>query len=505
MPRMILCACGHVLKRDEAHASLTSSCPRCGRTVEPQRPAAGATRPAAAATPRPQAPPLQPTRPLVPRPQAAVERTPANARPFPAAARSAATPFAAAVPPSTATPSHPAAPGPSRRIPWTLLGAVGGGTVLGGLLIIIVTRPGTPSAAEVNVKPPPVAAVQPVSDGPRSTREIVSKNEASVAKVQGKFGSGTGFLVAPGIVATNEHVLSGELVANVTARFSSAAGRDQGPFAVRLLYVNPARDLALMKVESDLPPIEVARPYAFQRGEDITIIGNPGGLGGAVSLENAITRGVLSTEATFRGQRWYQLGASVNPGNSGGPVLDSRGKVIGVVTLKALKEEGHSYCIPVDALTAALDEVSDITPAQRLQVERRHNTRSIFIVLEKSAGYFADASAGLVAMAKAKTDKDNIPDQLKENYRECKAIAASYHGKARQDYSSALELILGEATTDPTVRRDIEDLRRLLDRLKSMSDDPQGTIGEFEIQLREADRELRKLSGRLSTALDVSR
>ena len=504
MSRMVLCACGHVIKLGEEQLGRAVSCPRCGRMVEHAKPGASPDRPAITAPARPRTPPFQPIRPVVLPSQPNAANAPGPPRPYPATTRPAATPFAAPAyaptPSLTAVSSHPAL----RRIPWPLLGAVCGGSLLGGLIIFLVTRPGKPPAEDLSLKLPPPPSVQPVSDGPRSTREIVSKNEASVAKVQGKFGSGTGFLAAPGIVATNEHVLNGELVANVTVRFPSAAGPDQGPFPVRLLYVNPARDLALMKIESRLPPIDVARPYTFQRGEDITIIGNPGGLGGAVSLENAITRGVLSTEATFRGQRWYQLGASVNPGNSGGPVLDSRGKVIGIITLKALKEEGHSYCIPVDALTGALDEVSDITPSQRLQVERRHNTRSIFVVLEKSAGFYFEASARLVAMAKAKSDKDNIPDELKENYKECKANAAAYHNRTRQDYSSALESVLGESSTDPSVRHDIEALRRLLDRLKSMSDDPQGTIAEFETGLMEAGRERKRLTERLSSTLDVS-
>ena len=185
-------------------------------------------------------------------------------------------------------------------------------------------------------------------------------------------------------------------------------------------------------------------------------------------------------------------------------MIDSQGKVIGIVTLKALKEEGHSYCIPVDALTNALDEVSDITTPQQLRVERLHNTRSIFLVLEKSARYYSEALSRLVAMAKSNPEKQKIPDEFKENYKECMALATTYHVRTRQDYSSALELILSESTTDPSVRLEIEALRRLLDRLKSMSDDPQGTIVEFDIQLNVADTELRKLSERLSTALGVS-
>ena len=58
-------------------------------------------------------------------------------------------------------------------------------------------------------------------------------------------------------------------------------------------------------------------------------------------LENAISRGVMSTRTTLDGQPFYQLGIAINPGNSGGPVIDLAGKVIGVATKKATQLEGR--------------------------------------------------------------------------------------------------------------------------------------------------------------------
>ncbi len=144
-------------------------------------------------------------------------------------------------------------------------------------------------------------------------------------------------------------------------QFPSAPQGKQGPFDAELLYEDPRRDLAFLRVASDLPAIEVAPSYAFTKGEDITVIGNPG-LGDEVVLQNAISRGVMSSKTVIDGMNFLQLSMAINPGNSGGPVFDSAGRVIGVATLKSTKAEALAFCIPVDELNAALTRVGPARP-----------------------------------------------------------------------------------------------------------------------------------------------
>src|SRR5262249_5163379 len=158
------------------------------------------------------------------------------------------------------------------------------------------------------------------------------------------------------IVATNSHVIDDEFVSSLEVRFPSAPDGKQGPYPAELLYEDPRRDLAFLKVASDLPAIEVAPSYTFVKGEDVTVIGNPG-LGEDVVLENAISRGVMSSKADLDGQHYLQLSIAVNPGNSGGPVFDSAGRVIGVVTLKSTKTEAMAFSIPVEEVRAAMAKV----------------------------------------------------------------------------------------------------------------------------------------------------
>ena len=206
-----------------------------------------------------------------------------------------------------------------------------------------VDRPGRPTG--------PTAEVLP--DRPMSTADIVARYEPSVALIKGKKGSGTGFIARAGVVATNAHVIDAERAKDLEVRFPAAESGKQGPYPARLLYKDKDRDLALLGVATDLPPIRIAESYKFRKGEDVTVIGNPG-VGGKLILENAISRGIVSSMTTIEKHSFLQLGIAINPGNSGGPVFDPKGRVIGVVTLKTTLQEGLAFAIPAQDLIAAL-------------------------------------------------------------------------------------------------------------------------------------------------------
>jgi S1-C subfamily serine protease len=205
-----------------------------------------------------------------------------------------------------------------------------------------------------------------------STEEIVGRCEASVALVRGRAGSGTGFVVLPGIVVTNAHVVAHELARDLKVHFPSAQGALRGPRSAEVLYFNLERDLAFLKLDGASPePLEIAGDHRFRRGQDVTIIGSPG-LGNGQVLENAVTRGVLSTRYKLQDKEFYQLGAAINPGNSGGPVIDDEGRVIGVAALKTTKVEALAFCVPAADLAKAVDLVANLTPDQIKEARERH-------------------------------------------------------------------------------------------------------------------------------------
>jgi S1-C subfamily serine protease len=208
-----------------------------------------------------------------------------------------------------------------------------------------------------------------------STAEIVAESEPSVALIKGQGSSGTGFLVAPDLVATNAHVIDDEFISDLEVHFVSADAAHKVALSAELLYEDPGRDLAFLAVKTDLKPLRIARTYAFRKGEDITVIGNPG-FGENQVLENAISRGVMSTKTQIEGQDFYQLGIAINPGNSGGPVFDSSGRVIGVATLKAAKQEATGFSIPIEDFHAALARVAKESTADSERYRSRHRLRN---------------------------------------------------------------------------------------------------------------------------------
>jgi S1-C subfamily serine protease len=229
-----------------------------------------------------------------------------------------------------------------------------------------------------------VAATRRPDPGhPLSSAEIAAESEPSIAMITGDGSVGTGFLVRPGILATNAHVIDSEFMANLRVRFPSAEKAQQGPMTAELLYEDERRDIAFLRVKSSLPPLRVAESYTFRKGEDVTAIGNPGA-GGELILENAISRGLMSTKTSFEGQRYYQLGIAVNPGNSGGPVFNSFGAVIGIVTRKSSGQESLAFCIPLEDVNLAIEKVVSFPEDAIDGQQSRH--RVVLAVKELGAG-----------------------------------------------------------------------------------------------------------------------
>ena len=160
-------------------------------------------------------------------------------------------------------------------------------------------------------------------------------------------GHGSGFLISePGYVLTNHHVVSGSKQVIVIV-----AGAKHKATVVRS---NPARDVALLKLDSDydFEPMHI-NSNPVRLGEEIYVVGTPLD----EQLEFSISRGIISARRTLNQKIYYQTDAAVNPGNSGGPVFDSSGNVIGITVAGLFTKDGSSmninYVIPIiDALDA---------------------------------------------------------------------------------------------------------------------------------------------------------
>ncbi len=139
------------------------------------------------------------------------------------------------------------------------------------------------------------------------------------------------------------------------------------------MYEDNNVDIAFLRVASDRPPLSVDPDFVFKKGQTIFTIGNPGVGTEQGFLQNAVSRGIISTKASHRGVEYFQLGISVNSGNSGGPVINERGKVVGMVTLKFRTVEGVAFSIPPDQIMSLYTKALRQSPEELAALGDKHN------------------------------------------------------------------------------------------------------------------------------------
>ncbi len=166
---------------------------------------------------------------------------------------------------------------------------------------------------------------------------------------------GSGFIVSPdGFVVTNNHVVAGG--GEILVRL--ARGTEH---SARIVGTDPATDLALLKIEgAGLPVLPLGNSDGLQVGEPVMAIGNPFG------LDQTVTTGIVSAKERFIGSGPYddfiQTDASVNPGNSGGPLIDSRGSVVGINTAIFSQSGGSvgiGFAIPINLAKTVLPQLRE--------------------------------------------------------------------------------------------------------------------------------------------------
>lgn len=172
---------------------------------------------------------------------------------------------------------------------------------------------------------------------------------------QGAYGVGSGFVIGDGsLVATNKHVI-GE------ARRLVVETSDGAQHGVSEVLAHDSRlDLAILRLDSKgLPALELADSDAVRQGDPIVAMGNPEG------LAFSVVEGVVSEpKRDVEGLPMLQVAVPIERGNSGGPLLDRSGRVLGVLTLKSARTENLGFAMPVNALKKLWEKPNPI-PMER--------------------------------------------------------------------------------------------------------------------------------------------
>jgi serine protease Do len=166
-------------------------------------------------------------------------------------------------------------------------------------------------------------------------------------------GQASGFIVsADGLILTNAHVVRG--AKDVTVKLT-----DHREFQAKVLGSDAKTDIAVLKIDAkNLPVLTMGNVHDLKVGEWVLAIGSPYG------FENSVTAGVVSAKGRSLPDDGYvpfiQTDAAVNPGNSGGPLLNTRGEVVGInsqIYSRSGGFQGLSFAIPIDVATQVKDQI----------------------------------------------------------------------------------------------------------------------------------------------------
>ena len=179
-----------------------------------------------------------------------------------------------------------------------------------------------------------------------------------------RIGTGSGVIVSPdGYIITNNHVIDGATKIEVTTN-------DNVRYTAQLVGTDPYTDIAVLKInaEENLPYLYFGNSATTQIGEWVLAIGNP------FNLNSTVTAGIISAKARDlnardnKNQSFLQTDAAVNPGNSGGALVNTSGELIGIntaITSMSGGFEGYSFAVPSNIARKVFEDLIEYGSTQK--------------------------------------------------------------------------------------------------------------------------------------------
>ena len=238
-------------------------------------------------------------------------------------------------------------------------------------------------------------------------------------------GFGSGFFVGDNLIVTNYHVIEG------AARGSAKLVGQFSTYTIEgVTATDQTNDLALLKVTmSGIKPLPLGNSSDVKIGETVYVAGNPKG------LEGTFSNGIISSRRDQDTKERLQMTAPISPGSSGGPVLNSKGEVIGVSFMTLVGGQNLNFAIPSRYLTELLTES---TPAKPLAEGNRSISAETYFTWGNTKYYLGDYKGAIA-------DYDSAirlnPDNANTYYNRGTAKGdLGQHFAAIADYDTAIRL-----------------------------------------------------------------
>ena len=199
-----------------------------------------------------------------------------------------------------------------------------------------------------------------INSGPKSIMDILyGYKPDATPQIQ---GAGSGVIISPdGYIVTNNHVIDGASQLQVTLNNNTT-------YQATLIGTDPNSDIALIKIDADqkLPYLAFGDSDNTKIGEWVLAVGNP------FNLTSTVTAGIVSAKARSLGgsnQSFIQTDAAVNPGNSGGALVNTNGDLIGVntaITSQTGSYVGYSFAVPSNIAKKVIDDILEYGNVQKV-------------------------------------------------------------------------------------------------------------------------------------------
>ncbi|MBU2616836.1 MAG: trypsin-like peptidase domain-containing protein [Nanoarchaeota archaeon] len=184
---------------------------------------------------------------------------------------------------------------------------------------------------------------------------IIDKIVPSVVTIRTDSGQGTGFIVnRDGYIVTNAHVLADSQGTLATGIYAITS--DQRSIDAIFIGYDGDLDIALLKIEGIYNEVEFGDSNDIQVGEKVIAIGNP------LGLQFSVSQGIVSAinrEGANGIKAYIQTDAALNPGNSGGPLINTKGKVIGINNFKVGTAESLGFALESDYIVDVINKISE--------------------------------------------------------------------------------------------------------------------------------------------------